>query len=114
MDSKAWVARVMTLALLVPIASACNKEDKTQENIEVKTEAPPPAAPMTVTIMPQGGATLTGNLTATKAADKTTWAVSLSGLDEKKDYDAKIRYGDCTMAANFDGKNKNKDAAKAQ
>jgi hypothetical protein len=100
----------MTLALLVPAAYACNKEDKTQENIEVKTEAPPPAAPMTITIMPQGGATLTGDMTATRAADKTTVRVNLSALDEKKDYDAKIRYGDCTMAASFDGKNKAKPA----
>jgi hypothetical protein len=100
MDSKAWVARAMALALVVPVAAACNKEDN-DANIEVQTETPPPAAPVTVTINPQGGAMLSGDLTATHEADKTTVRLSLAGLTEDKDYEAKIRYGDCTMAANY-------------
>ena len=104
MDSKAWVARAMALALLVPAASACNKEDKTDESIEVQTEAPPPAAPMTIQIMPQGAGTVTGDLTATHETDKAVVRLNLTGLMDGKDYEAKIRYGDCAVAADFDGK----------
>src|SRR5689334_2848619 len=101
MESKAWVARAMALALLVPAAAACNKADNNEENIEVKTEAPPPAAPISVTINPQGGAKLTGDLTATHEAEKTVLRLALNNLDADHDYAAKIRYGDCTMAMQY-------------
>lgn len=101
MESKPWVGRALALALLVPVASACSKGEKNEENIEVKTETPPPAAPITVTINPQGGAKLTGQLTATHETDKTVLRLNLSGLDADKDYKAKIRYGDCTVAMKY-------------
>jgi hypothetical protein len=101
MDKKAWVARAMALALVVPAIAACSKEDNDEANIEVQTEAPAPPAPMTITINPQGGATLSGDLTATHETDRTNVRVNLMGLTEGKDYEATIRYGDCTMAAQY-------------
>lgn len=102
MDSKAWLARAMALALMVPVA-ACSREEETEANIEVESEQPatPAAAPMTIQINPQGGAMVGGELTATHEAERTNVRVTLNGLTEGQDYEAKLRYGDCTVAANF-------------
>ena len=99
MDSKAWMARAMALALIVPAAAACNMEDNEEANIEVETEAPatPPPAPVTMDILPQGGSTVAGQVTAMHEGDNTKLRLNLSGLTEDKTYDAKIRYGDCTI-----------------
>ena len=101
MDNKAWI-RAMALALIVPAAAACNKEDNDEATIEVETEAPaPPPAPITIDITPQGGAPVMGQLTATHEGDNTKVRLTLSGLTEDKTYDAKIRYGDCTIAMQY-------------
>lgn len=97
MDRKKWMARAMALTLAAPTVYACNKADKTDETIEVKTEAPP-AIPVSIAVNPQGGSTISGELTATHETDKTLLHLNLSGLTEDKDYEAKVRYGDCTMA----------------
>jgi hypothetical protein len=101
MDSKAWMARAMALALVAPAIGACNKEDKTEANIEVQTEPTPPPAPITITINPQGGSMITGELTAMHEADNAKVTLNLTGLTEDKDYDATIRYGDCSIAMNY-------------
>ena len=102
MDSKAWMWRALAVALLVPAVGACSAEDNDEANIDVETEAPPAAAtPMTVAINPQGGSTITGEFTAMHEAENTRVRVNLSGLMEGKDYNATIRYGDCTVAMNY-------------
>jgi hypothetical protein len=42
-----------------------------------------------------------GELTATHETDKTIVRLNLSNLTEGKDYEARIRYGDCTIAASY-------------
>ena len=100
MDNKTWM-RALALALIVPAAAACSKEDNDEANIEVETEAAPPMAPITVDIMPQGGSTIMGTITATHEGDDAKVRLTLSGLTEDKTYDAKIRYGDCAIAMNY-------------
>lgn len=100
MDRKRWVARAMALTLAAPAVYACNKADRTEETLEVKTEAPP-AAPVSIAVNPQGGSTISGELTATHETDKTVLHLNLSSLTADRDYEAKVRYGDCTMAMKY-------------
>jgi hypothetical protein len=101
MNSKRWLASSMTVAMAMVVAACAKKEEDTQANIEVQTEAPPPPPPVTIDLVPATGSAVMGTVTATHAPDKVTVQVSLSGLDEKKDYDAKMRYGDCTVAPKY-------------
>jgi hypothetical protein len=74
----------MAVLLVVP-AFACADKDEAEVEIEAAPEAPPPAAvaPVTVQVQPMGGATLTGEVVATREAE--------------------LKYGMCTDAqAHFD------------
>jgi hypothetical protein len=100
MENKAWL-RLIALMLVLPLAVACSKEEEIEADIDVETEPAAPAAPIMVTIMPQGGSTVAGDLSATHEADKTVVRVNLTSLMEGKDYEARIRYGNCSVAANY-------------
>jgi hypothetical protein len=100
MENKAWL-RLAALVLVLPFAAACAREDETEANIEVETEPAAPAAPIVVAITPTGANTVAGELTATHEADKTVVRLSLNALTEGKDYEARIRYGNCSVAANY-------------
>ena len=99
MENKAWL-RLMALTLVLPLAVACSQEEETEADIEIEAE-PAPAAPVTVQITPQGGGMVAGEITATHQAEDTNLRISLTGLTEGKDYEARIRYGDCTIAMNY-------------
>jgi hypothetical protein len=100
MENKAWL-RLIALMLVLPFAVACAQEEETEADIEVETEPAGPAAPIVVTITPQGANTVAGELTATHEMDKTIVRLNLTALTEGKDYEARIRYGDCTVAATY-------------
>jgi hypothetical protein len=100
MENKAWL-RLIALMLVLPLAVACSKEEETDADIEVETEPAAPAAPIVVTITPTGANTVAGELTATHEMDKTMVRLNLTALTEGKDYEARIRYGDCTVAATY-------------
>lgn len=97
MDRKSWMARSITVAMATMVVACAKKEEEPQANIEVASEpAPPP--PVTMDLVPAGGSAVMGTVTATHAQDNTTLQISLSGLIDDRDYDAKVRYGDCTIA----------------
>jgi hypothetical protein len=100
MENKTWL-RLIAMMLVLPLAVACSKEEETEADIEVQTEPAAPAAPIVVAIVPEGSNTVTGEISATHEMDKTVVRVSLAALTEGKDYEARIRYGNCTIAANF-------------
>jgi hypothetical protein len=109
MDRKSWPIRLMAVLLVVP-AFACADRDEAEVEIDAETEAPPPAAPapVTVQLMPLGGSTLTGEVVATHNPEDVNVRVSVTGLTEGEDYEAKLKYGMCSDAqAHFD----NRDAA---
>ena len=111
MNSKDWLARSMTVAMAVVVVACAKKEEEgVQANIEVETEAAP-LPPITIDIVPATGSTAMGTITATHAPDKTTVQISMSGLTEDKDYDANIRYGDCTIAPQYLKNDPDGDAA---
>jgi hypothetical protein len=92
-----WPIRLMAVLLVVP-AFACADNDETE--VEINSEAPPPAAmaPVTVQLEPLSGWTGTGEVVATHGADDVNVRVSVSGLTEGEDYEAKLKYGMCTDA----------------
>ena len=100
MNSKGWLARAMTVGMAVVVVACAKKEEETQANIEIQAEAPPPP-PITTEIVPATGSTVMGTITATHAPENTTVQISMTGLTEDKDYDATIRYGDCTIAPQY-------------
>ena len=99
MDRKSWPIRLMAVLLVVP-AFACADRDEAEVEIDTETEAPPPAAaaPVTVQLMPLGGSTLTGEAVATHNPEDVNVRVTLSGLTEGGDNEAKLKYGMCTDA----------------
>jgi hypothetical protein len=103
MDSKTWLIRFAAVMLVVPVV-ACTSDDDTDVEIDATTEAPPPAmAPVTVQLQPIGGSMLTGEAVATHGAEDVNVRVSVSGLTEGEDYEAKLKYGMCSDAqAHFD------------
>ena len=100
MEKKAWLRGLVAMTLLLPVVAACSADEETEANIEVET-APPAPTPITVQVMPQGGAMVAGDLTAMHEADNTRVSLTLSGLTEGKDYEARIRYGTCAVAMNY-------------
>ena len=105
MDRKSWPIRLMAVSLMVP-AFACADRDEAEVEINTETETPPAAmAPVTVQLMPLGGSMLSGEVVATHNPEDVDVRVSVSGLTEGEDYEAKLKYGMCTDAqAHFDGR----------
>jgi hypothetical protein len=96
----------MAVLLVVP-AFACADNDEAEVEIDATPEPAPPAAtaPVTVQLMPLGGSTLTGEVVATHNPNGVNVRVSVAGLTEGEDYEAKLRYGMCSDAqAHFDGR----------
>ena len=106
MDRKSWPIRLMAVLLVVP-AFACADNDEAEVEIDAAPEPAPPAAiaPVTVQLMPLGGSTLTGEVVATHNPNDVNVRVSVAGLTEGEDYEAKLKYGMCSDAqAHFDGR----------
>jgi hypothetical protein len=105
MDRKSWPIRLMAVLLVVP-AFACADNQEAEVEIEAEPEPPPPAlAPVTVQLMPLGGSALTGEVVATRSPEDVNVRVSVAGLTEGEDYEAKLKYGMCSDAqAHFDGR----------
>jgi hypothetical protein len=92
---------LVALALFTVTAAACSSETK-NETINADTTAAmapapagPPAGPVTANLEAKEGSGVSGQATATHAADSVTVQVSLSGLTGTAQYPAHIHRGTC-------------------
>lgn len=100
MDSKSWPIRLMAVMLVAPVFACADTGDDTEVDISADTEPGQPAtmAPVTVQLDPMGGSMLSGEAVATHNPDNVNVRLTLNGLTEGEDYEARLVYGMCTDA----------------
>src|SRR5688572_26818191 len=102
MDSKSWPIRLMAVMLVAPVFACADTGEEAEVDLgaDAETQPAPPTtmAPVTVQLDPMGGSMISGEAIATHNPDNVNVRLTLSGLTEGEDYEARLVYGMCTDA----------------